>query len=232
MERIEWNNLKLDIAEIYRRIGMPNADSERSLSFLPVVEQIRLRALEVIKACCIYDYVPVNVLSSGEILLDNKYPISVSTSFFQGAQEVLIAIQTIGPLLIEESSRLFNEGEMLEGMIMDSCGTVAVDEVLELLRGVVIQQVSERGLQTGHNLCPGGRQVPLEVQKIVFTVLDGEQVGVALSDTMLMTPVKSHTQIIPVGQNLEKPNMSCAITCELCTDQLTCAHSRMKFGQS
>ena len=37
MEYIEWNNLNLDTSEIYRRIGMPDADSKRSLNFKPVI---------------------------------------------------------------------------------------------------------------------------------------------------------------------------------------------------
>ncbi|MHB1654721.1 MAG: vitamin B12 dependent methionine synthase [Desulfitobacteriaceae bacterium] len=232
MTRLEWNHLKLDISEIYRRIGMPNADSERSLRYQSLIEQMRLKALELIEACGIYDYVPVEVSGSGEILLANQFPVSASTSFFNGAQEVLLAVLTIGSRLEEESSRLFKEGEMLEGMILDGCGTVALDEALTLLRGEIVGQVSARGLQTGYNLSPGGRRIPLEAQKAVFALLDGERIGVALSDSMLMTPVKSHSLLIPVGLRLEKPNLSCVITCEMCATQHTCAFSSLKFSKA
>ncbi|MDA8221529.1 MAG: vitamin B12 dependent methionine synthase, partial [Desulfitobacterium hafniense] len=88
------------------------------------------------------------------------------------------------------------------------------------------------GLQTGHNLCPGGYQIPLEAQKILFTLLDGGELGISLGETMLMSPIKSHTLVIPVGEKLTKPNLSCAITCEMCVEQQNCAHSRLKFGKS
>lgn len=231
-QRIEWNNLNLDTSEIYRRIGMPDADSQRSQKFKPVLEQMRLKALGLIEVRCIYDYVPVKVSGSGEILLANQYPVKAATSFFEGAHEVLIAIQTIGFRLEEESARLFQEGEMLEGMVLDGCGTVALDEALELLRGLVVKQVTARGLQTGHNLCPGGFQIPLEAQKTLFTLLDGGGIGVTLGDSLLMSPIKSHTLVIPVGQKLSKPNLSCAITCEMCAEQQNCAHNRLKFGKS
>jgi len=119
MQKIEWNNLNLDTSEIFRRIGMPDADSTRSQNFKPVIEQMRLKAFGLIEARCIYDYVPVKVSGSGEILLANQYPVNAATSFFEGAQEVLIAIQTIGFRLEEESTRLFQDGEMLDGMILD-----------------------------------------------------------------------------------------------------------------
>lgn len=230
MQRIEWNNIKLDTSEIYRRIGMPDADSKRSQNFKPVIEQMRLKALELIDVRCIYEYVPVKVTGTGEILLDNQYPVKAATSFFEGAHEVLIAIQTIGTRLEAESHRLFEVGEMLDGMVLDGCGTVALDEALELLRGMVVENVMARGLQTGHNLCPGGYQIPLEAQKILFTLLNGEEIGVTLGDSLLMSPVKSHTLVIPVGEKLSKPNLSCAITCEMCAEQQNCAHSRLKFG--
>lgn len=232
MQRIEWNNINLDTSEIYRRIGMPDADSKRSQNFKPVIEQMRLKALELIDVRCIYEYVPVKVTGTGEILLANQYPVQAATSFFEGAHEVLIAIQTIGTRLEAESTRLFDAGEMLEGMVLDGCGTVALDEALELLRGMVVKQVTARGLQTGHNLCPGGYQIPLEAQKILFTLLDAGEIGVTLGDSMLMTPIKSHTLVIPVGEKLSKPNLSCAITCEMCAEQQNCAHSRLKFGNA
>ncbi|GAB6152664.1 vitamin B12 dependent-methionine synthase activation domain-containing protein [Desulfosporosinus burensis] len=231
MESIVWNNLNLVTSEIYRRIGMPDADSKRSQNFKPVIEQMRLKALGLVEARCIYDYVPVSVSGTGEILLANKYPVNAATSFFEGAHEVMIAIQTIGFRLEEESARLFEEGEMLDGMVLDGCGTVALDEALELLRDKVVKQVLARGLQTGYNLCPGGFQIPLEAQKTLFTLLDGGEIGVTLGEAMLMSPVKSHTLVIPVGKQLTKPNLSSAITCEMCAEQQNCAHSRLKFGK-
>ncbi len=232
MEFINWNNLNIDTAEIYRRIGMPDADSQRSQNFKPAIEQMRLKALGLVEARCIYDYVPVKVTGPGEILLANQYPIKAVTSFFEGAQEVLIAIQTIGFRLEEQSKGLFDEGEMLDGMVLDGCGTVALDEALELLRGMIVKQVLARGLQTGHNLCPGGSQIPLETQKILFSLLDGGEIGITLGEGLVMSPVKSHTLMIPVGEKLSKLNLSCAITCEMCAEQQNCAHSRLKFGKS
>ncbi len=231
MEYIKWDNLKLDTSEIYRRIGMPDADSKRSENFKPTIEEMRVKALGLVEARCIYGYVPVEVSGPGEILIANQYPVGAAASFFEGAQEVLIAIQTIGSRLEEESMRLFQDGEMLDGMVLDGCGTVALDEALELLRGMVVKQVSDRGLQTGHNLCPGGYQIPLEAQKILFALLDGGVLGISLGETMLMSPIKSHTLVIPVGEKLSKPNLSCAITCEMCVEQQNCAHSRLKFGK-
>ncbi|MDQ7096338.1 vitamin B12 dependent methionine synthase [Desulfosporosinus sp. PR] len=232
MEQREWKNLTLDIPEIYRRIGMPDADSERSRSFRSVIEKVRLQALEFIDARCIFAYFPVKISGREEILLDNRFPVKAAGSFFEGAEEVMVAVQTIGPQLLEESARLFQDGEMLEGMILDGCGTVAVDEVLELIRGLAIERASGQGLQTGYNLCPGGRQVPLEVQKTIFQLLDGSQIGVTLTETLLMSPVKSHSLMIPLGRCLSKPNSSCAITCEMCSGQYTCPHSRLKFQKT
>ncbi|AFQ45875.1 vitamin B12 dependent methionine synthase [Desulfosporosinus meridiei] len=232
MDFIKWDNLQLDTSEIYRRIGMPDAYSKRSRNFKPTIEEMRLKALGLVDARCIYAYVPVEVSGSEEILLANKYAVKAATSFFEGAHQVLLAIQTIGPRLEEESARLFEQGEMLEGMVLDGCGTVALDEALELLRGMVVKEVTDRGLQTGHNLCPGGYQIPLEAQKVLFTLLDGGELGISLSETLLMSPVKSHTLVIPVGEKLKKPNLSCAITCEMCVEQQNCAHSRLKFGKS
>ena len=232
MQRIAWNNINLDTSEIYRRIGMPDADSKRSQNFRPVIEQMRLKALELIDVRCIYAYVPVKVTGTREILLANQFPIQASTSFFEGAHEVLIAIQTIGARLEAESVRLFDVGEALEGMVLDGCGSVALDESLELSRGMVVKQVLARGLQTGHSLYPGGHHIPLEAQKVLFNLLDAGEISVTLGNAMLMTPIKSHTMIIPVGEKLSKPNMSCSITCEMCAEQQNCAHSRLKFGQA
>lgn len=232
MQYIKWDNLELDTDEIYRRIGMPDADSKRSQKLMPTIEEMRIKALELIEVQCIYEYVPVSISGPKEILLANKYPVEALTSFFEGAEEALIAIQTIGLPLEKEILRLFDVVQMFNGLALDGCGTVALDEALELLRAMVVKQVLARGLQTGHNLCPGCYQIPLDAQKVLFSLLDGEKIGITLGKAMLMTPMKSHTIVIPVGKKLGKPNLSSDITCEVCAEQQNCAHSRLKFGKS
>lgn len=232
MEYIQWDNLNLDTTEIYRRIGLPDAYSDRSQNFRSTIEEMRVKALGLVEARCIYAYVPVRISGPGEVTLADQYSVKAATSFFEGAHEVMLAIQTIGSSLEKESLRLFETGEMLDGMVLDGCGTVALDEALELLRGRVVEEVTGRGLQTGYNLCPGGYQIPLEAQKILFALLDGGKLGIILGESLLMSPVKSHTLVVPVGEKLSKANLSCAITCEMCVEQQNCAHSRLKFGKA
>lgn len=231
LRRMESFDFRLDVREIFRRSGMP-ADAGRRRSFGPLVETVRRRALEFLEPRTLFMYVPVSVRGPQEVLLAERLSIPASAVFFEGACEVCLGILTIGERLERESARLFQGQEMLEGLFLDACGTVAVDELVAALRREVVEEAARRGWQTGYSLSPGGKQIPLEAQKELFALLPGSEIGVTLLDSWLMQPVKSHSLLIPVGEKLIKANTSCTLTCEMCSAQATCAHNRIRFAQA
>ena len=59
----------------------------------------------------------------------------------------------------------------------------------------------ETGAPLRQRFSPGYGDLALEVQREVFTILDGKRIGVSLSESLLMTPSKSVTAFVGIPGN-------------------------------
>lgn len=223
-----WESLELKPEEVFRAMGYGGKKKEIHATVRETAENTRNKALKLIKAQCVYTLVPVEVTGPNQILLDGQYQLSCADKFFQGASQAAVSITTAGADIEQEATHLFNAGEALEGLTLDAYGTTAVDEARGLVRREVFNKVSAEGMTIGFNVSPGGHKIPLEGQKVIFSLVDAEQIGVRLTDSMLMSPVKSSSFIIPVGKNLALPFESFCTTCDYCSGRATCQNSRYR----
>lgn len=228
MTVMTWEALELKPEEIFRAMGYGGVKKEINSTVQEVTENMRAQAQKLIKAQCIYELVPVKIMGTNQILLDGRFTLPCVDKFFQGATHAAVGVTTAGPNLEEEVTRLFNTGEALEGVVLDAYGTTAVDEVRGLVRKEIFAKVSADGMTIGYNVSPGSHKVPMEGQKAIFSLVDSGTIGVRLTDSFLMSPVKSSSFIVPVGQNLAMPFESFCTTCDYCSGRTTCQNSRYR----
>lgn len=228
MTVLTWESLELKPEEVFRAMGYGGVKKEMNATVREITENTRNKALKLIKAQCLYILVPVEVAGTNQILLDGKYKLSCVDKFFQGASQAAVGITTAGPDLEQEVTNLFNAGEALEGITLDAYGTTAVDEARGLVRREVFEKVSAEGMTIGFNVSPGGHKIPMEGQRVIFSLVNAEQIGVRLTASFLMSPVKSSSFIIPVGKNLAMPFESFCTTCDYCSGRATCQNSRYR----
>ena len=157
------------------------------------------------------------------MLLDNRLYLTCSSKFFQGASYAAVAVVTIGSNLEDESSKMFRNGEFIEALTMDACGIAVLNEVTGYIRQKLADWGESQGWELGYTLNPGCHMIPLEQQKVVFSLVEADRIGVKLTESYLMVPIKSSSLIIPVGKGLDLPNQS-NNACELCNRQTTCLY--------
>lgn len=228
MTVLTWEALELKPEEVYRAMGYGGVKKEINPTVREVAENMRALAHKLIKAQCIFTLVPVEITGTNQILLDGKFILPCVDKFFQGASYAAVGVTTAGPDIEEQVTSFFNTGEALEGVTLDAYGTTAVDEIRGLVRKEIFLKVSAEGMTIGYNVSPGGHKIPLAGQKAIFSLVDAERIGVRLTDSYLMSPVKSSSFIIPVGQNLAMPFESFCTTCDYCSGRTTCQNSRYR----
>ncbi|HMD88208.1 MAG TPA: hypothetical protein VKF38_03510, partial [Anaerolineaceae bacterium] len=57
----------------------------------------------------------------------------------------------------------------------------------------------DQGLHASTSLSPGESEWPISEQSVLFSLVDAQQIGVSLTKTMLMTPMKSLSMIMGTG---------------------------------
>ena len=120
------------------------------------------------------------------------------------AEFFAFALCTVGDR-IEGGIRALNaEGKMVEGLILDALGSVAVSELAEMVASEIRQWARERGYGVSRAFEPGAGagDWPLANQRLVFGRLPAVELGVTLTEDLLMQPRKSLSFVMGIGKHV------------------------------
>lgn len=135
-----------------------------------------------------------------------------------GAQEVVVMLCTIGDRLGKRVIAT-SETDLSYGFALDAVGSAAVHALSAAACNHVEQEAAAAGLQTSLPLSPGMDGWGVDPgQREVFSMIDADEVGVVLSSTLEMRPLKSTTAVIGVGVGLATKGA----ICDYCALRDTC----------
>jgi hypothetical protein len=136
-----------------------------------------------------------------------------------GAEQVILAVCTIGPELEKLASSWMDENPLL-GLALDGLGNAAVEKVAQQVCAHIAERAQAKGLQASTPLSPGEPGWPVEVgQPQIFALLDPSKAGVTLTSGGMMVPKKSISFVVGLG-----PEMAQTDTCEVCSLKETCRY--------
>jgi len=156
-----------------------------------------------------------------DLKLDGMFPgeTPVSAIVERGDERWAFAV-TIGPALETRVEELFGSTELLEAVLLDAAGSVATEATCDLL-----QQTLCGGAES-ERYSPGYCGWSMHGQKMMFSLVEPERLGVELLDTMLMRPLKSVTGVV-VRATRELLRVDEAVCAEC--DARGCTRRRAKF---
>jgi hypothetical protein len=141
-----------------------------------------------------------------------------------GAKQIAVAVCTIGPQLEEAVHAMFAAGEVAEATVLDGVGSAAVEELSQRACRMFEDMARERGWTTSIPFSPGEPDWPLEAQRDVLDLVGAEQIGVTLSDSYLMRPLKSLSLVVGMGEKLSTGSSPC----EFCSLNEVCRYRERK----
>lgn len=121
----------------------------------------------------------------------------------QGADELVLFVATIGPHLEDEVHSRISD-EPLPAVVLDFVGSEAVVQLTHLMREYLASYAAPKGYRVGLRFCPGYGDWDTREQHKLFSLLNGDPIGVELAPSGMMHPRKSYAGIIPVGPNVEE----------------------------
>lgn len=134
---------------------------------------------------------------------------------------VILMAATLGSG-VERLIRRAQVRDMGEALLLDACGSAAIENVCDNLCEDLAAAFAPRFLTD--RFSPGYGDMPLRQQAELFRALDvTRRVGVSLTDSGLMLPQKSVTALIGVS---DKPQKMRPRGCEACKLFETCAYRK------
>jgi hypothetical protein len=131
-------------------------------------------------------------------------------------EKVALFVCTIGDSLEKLSKKEMAEGDMMKGWVLDVMASTTVDAVAEKLHKLIENEADKEGLKITNRYSPGYCGWSVSEQHKLFTFFPEKPLGIELSDTSLMHPIKSVSGIIGLGKAVKFNPYTCQICKEEC----------------
>jgi len=209
--RFPFEQLNITSADVEEVMGY-----ERGKSPEPFPLVIEKAVLESNELCDIQGGIFLSELFS---LDDNGFKL-VDTKFFTGkkisdqlykSSGAALFICTAGMKISERIHELTDKGEYLEAYIYDVIGSLTVEYAMNMIHDIFDKEMEVKGIGVTNRYSPGYCDWNLNEQKKLFSFFPESFCGVELSESYLMTPVKSVSGVIGFGSEAKRRMYECSL---------------------
>ena len=182
----------LNLSEVRRYAGLAKADFDEEM-----IEDAAQEALLTItprSSYRLYDY----DCQKGAIKAAAELPLTGKSiqKHLAGCEKVLAVSATIGPEIVEAITRHFEEGRYAHSVLLDAAATEAVEETANALEKMLSPKIKAQGFASRWRFSPGYGDWPLEAQQDFMPLTGAEEIGITLTESMMLFPRKSITALI------------------------------------
>ncbi len=148
---------------------------------------------------------PLQSLGADRLCLEEAGVLEVNSFALpeEGFSYAASAVGTIGGGCEERASAQLGCGKRLEALIWDSIGNAAVELLVQEIRELVRNIAAGARMSAGPVLIPGMPGFGLDQQARLCEMAEAERIGVQVSSTGMLHPVKSASLLIPLGEDLQ-----------------------------
>jgi hypothetical protein len=181
-------------------------------------------ARELAHGAAAWDFFPIAGIRHGIVDLATGARLGGGplAAVIAGSSELVVAVCTIGPELGARAQEHQRNHDMLRGLLLDSLGTWAVDKVRQEVCCRLEDEAAAAGLHASTSLSPGESEWGMQDQAVLFSLLDASAIGVTLSESLIMTPLKSLSLIM--GRGAGQLGREGESHCDYCTAKDRCAY--------
>lgn len=136
----------------------------------------------------------------------------IINKMLNNAEEYIFFMVTAGPAPESLSRTLLEEGQYLEGYLVDLIGSGIVESAVNQLHDHIRNMAASRGFKATNWYSPGYCSWNVSEQQKLFSLIPKGCCGITLSDSSLMSPIKSLSGIVGIGTSVKFQEY----TCEIC----------------
>lgn len=150
-------------------------------------------------------------------------PSKIIITQFKNASSLGLFICTAGPEISQLSKEVSGNGDPLLSYVYDLIGSITVEKVTDKIQNELEVECQKSGLKLSERFSPGYCDWNVAEQQMLFALMPENFCGVSLSESSLMSPIKSVSGIIAIGDQMERKGYQCL----WCTDK-NCMTGKIK----
>ena len=205
MTIIDDIHLKLETGQVLRGTGIRQYSSVRP-EIKALIHELLVSVADdhLLEAAIAYEIYPITRVAPHQLSLagNNRLHGSLLTSTLSSAEELVTVVYTIGLKVEKRVTGYFGRGEPLRGLLLDGIGNAAVGSLAQEACKLITSVALLRGHQASSPFSPGMPGFPITEQRPLFQLAAAEQIGVSLTASGVMVPLKSASMVIGLGQQV------------------------------
>ena len=198
IQTIHTENFRLppvNPAEVFRYAGVRTAVPELE----PLLEAVLAEMTPQLIGKVCWLELPI---TRKEGILDLGFAQTESSSLsrnLEGCDRIVVFGATIG-LAPDRLIARYGHISPAKALMFQAAGTERIEALCDIFCDKLCREAAARGLSLRPRFSPGYGDLPLELQKDIFRVLDcSRMIGLSLNESLLMSPSKSVTAIVGLG---------------------------------
>ncbi|MDR0232221.1 MAG: hypothetical protein LBI82_08905 [Dysgonamonadaceae bacterium] len=208
----EFTSLSITANKVYAEMGYKQIQPEEQVVML--TESLLKEILGIATPEYTFKLYRGNI-EGDTVYLDEGSQLKVGTvlsSLMQGSESFAIFAATAGNTFQRYQEELKKGDDLLKSYVADAIGSCIAEETGDYMESMLKKEIG--ALRHTNRFSPGYCGWHLSEQKELFRLLGENPCGITLSDTCLMTPIKSISGIIGIGRNVKEKKYGCRY-CEL-----------------
>lgn len=129
--------------------------------------------------------------------------------YYSGMEKAAIFVCTAGDEVSKRSKELFEKGDLIEGYLVDVLGSVLVEKAMDQLQVKIHAECLQYELNITNRYSPGYCDWNVGEQQQLFSFFPDQFCGISLSESSLMSPAKSVSGIIGIGEKVSYQKHVC-----------------------
>ncbi len=194
-----YDAVPLEIDGVRRALGLrPSSGNGRRWE--PTIDELSRLLPRLARGRAVYRIERVAALAPSRLTLADGAVIEGAVGqFLAHSQWVALFVATIGSGVERLSRRWLRGGGVIRGLVADAIGSELAESVAFLCQQDVRAWARQRGLDITPRYSPGYCGMSVRQQAPLFARLPARAIGVRLSSSFLMTPVKSVSGLIGIA---------------------------------
>jgi hypothetical protein len=211
--RTKGFNISISNDEIARVLGYGKNRIPKRVR--DVLDEIARTEHQLISTACAYRYL--------------KHDDFARSEYLQCIEQAVFCLVTIGGGLEAKVEEYKQAGDLSRALILDTYGSAAAEAAADAAEALIRQELDGKGLKYSRRFSPGYGGWNVAEQAWVLPALQGDKLGVRLTEGLMMIPRKSITFAVTYGDtivSLRDENI-----CDVC-DMERCRFRRTGKGKT
>lgn len=202
--KINFADIKLEKSEIAAFMGLGEVPDEPFGSMIDTAIDL-LSTNKNIEGGFVFKPVKDLSLKDGVIKIENQTLTTgkMIASFLRSSEYVAMFTCTAGLEVEKYSTQYKNEGDFVQSYVIDATGSLLVEGAMDLVYEKLKMMTALNDLNLTNRYSPGYCDWKVADQQKLFSFLPQDFCKVKLSESSLMSPVKSVSGIVGIGKNVK-----------------------------